>query len=245
MNKLPSQKEVWFKRKARMYQYINKKAGTQQSPNLYYTFDYMNFTIGFLKPGRGAALVFDNRTKDDMRPVIKNDSVMLDGAATFGDIIKIFEDIGSKSTAALEAVGTVLFRSSALVDHHLNDDGIVTYIIPEQLLSIIKQDILIIDGFPTRSQKDEIPIEIFLHYLDAISLNEDVNYHSQGFDLSKKNTGGKNNLLTYVNIITIILEKQKVSDFANRLLTSNVWPISQKFAKEVFPDVFTYSEPEV
>ena len=67
-----------------------------------------------------------------------------------------------------------------------------------------------------------MPPIVFLQYIDAIALNEDVKYYSKGKNLKHQNTGGKNNYLTYVMITAVMTGDLPISAIASKLLRSNV-----------------------
>jgi hypothetical protein len=59
------------------------------------------------------------------------------------------------------------------------------------------------------------PIEVFLHYLELIALNEDVKYHTLGHDVFGTGVGRYNNLMTYVIIIDILIYRIFILIFVN------------------------------
>jgi hypothetical protein len=142
----------------------------------------------------------------------------------------VLESIGKASPYALELLGCLLFRSAFLLDHKKQNpdsiEEIYRYCPNEEVVKKIAEAIPDAYG---------VPPEVFLHYLDAIALNEDVKYYSKGRNLERESVGGRNNLLTYVKIITVLSGKQSLSEITGPLLRSGVNPISQQGAIESLP----------
>jgi hypothetical protein len=114
-----------------------------------------------------------------------------------------------------------------MVDHSKDSNGDWRYIPPQSIINLITSETSTIKG---------IPILAFLHYLDAIGLNEDVKYNTLGYDTTK-GYGRRNNMLTCVNLIAVILERYSISKFAGSFAKPpvGVSPISFKKALEIFP----------
>ena len=95
-----------------------------------------------------------------------------------------------------------------------------------------------------------LPVEVFLFYLELIASNEDTKYQTLGYNIGK-GFGRRNNLLTYSNVINVILQKHYLSEeeflvsfmsFAGRLTSppSGLNPITNKKAKESFPQLSVF-----
>ena len=81
-----------------------------------------------------------------------------------------------------------------------------------------------------------VPPLVFLHYLNALALNEDVKYFTLGYDITK-DTGRRNNLLTCVNLIGVFLDRVSIVDFAGSFSRqpAGISAISQRKMREIFP----------
>ena len=82
-----------------------------------------------------------------------------------------------------------------------------------------------------------IPTPLFLYYLEAIALNEDVKYYTleKNLDL-KKPIGRINNILTYVYCTTVLMGETRIADFADKLIkTRGTASLTQKDALKYFP----------
>jgi hypothetical protein len=226
-------KKVYIKRSARIAEAKSWPIGTGENRNYYTIWENDNYRVALGKPGKEALPGYTGKTNpNDMRPTIFFNGVDMNKSATFQDIVKDLEEVGRTHSYALELLGCLLFRSAFLLDHHDNNsDGIYKYYPNENVINIINENVHTIYGVPT---------EVFLHYLDAIALNEDVKYDFLGHDLSKKNTGGRNNMLTYVNLIAVISGKKPLYTIAGPLLRSGVAAISLKAAFESLPHISSH-----
>ena len=80
--------------------------------------------------------------------------------------------------------------------------------------------------------------EVFLAYLDAIGWNEDVKYQTLGYDVTgrQKDNGRVNNMLTYVNIFSVLMHAKKIAHvFAGFANGRGISKITLTRASEVFP----------
>ncbi|MCA9327294.1 hypothetical protein KDA14_02075, partial [Candidatus Saccharibacteria bacterium] len=81
-----------------------------------------------------------------------------------------------------------------------------------------------------------VPPLVFLHYLNALALNEDVKYHTLGYDIVT-GTGRRNNMLTCVNLIGVFLGGVSIVEFAGQFSRppAGISAISQKKMREILP----------
>jgi SOS-response transcriptional repressor LexA len=226
-----SQRRVFPKRKARIIEAKSWELGTPENKKYYTIWEDDNYKIALGKPGKEAGEKYTGKTNpDDMRPTIFYKGEELKKAATFQDIVKDLEQVGKTHAYALELLGCLLFRSAFLLDHKkVNPDSneeIYRYYPNEEVVKKISETVPIIYG---------VPVKVFLHYLDAIALNEDVKYDFLGYDLASKSVGGRNNMLTYVNLIAVISGKKALYTLTGPLLRSGVAAITQKAAIEALP----------
>lgn len=226
-----SQGKVYPKRSARILEAKSWACGDETQPRYYSLWEKGDYRIALGKPGKEALPGYRGTINpNDMKPTIFYKSINMSKAATFQNIVEDLEKVGKTHPYALELLGCLLFRSAFLLDHKKIETSVAgdTYRYVPNLLVVdkISETVPIIYG---------VPVEVFLHYLDAIALNEDVKYDFLGHDLSKKNTGGKNNLLTYVNLIAVISGKKPLYTIAGPLLRSGVSAITQSAAFETLP----------
>src|SRR3990167_18557 len=226
-----SQKKVFPKRKSRIDEAISWPHGTEKKPTFYTLWDKFDYRISLGKPGKEAFKSYPGMANpNDMKPTIFFKNKNLDKSATFQEIVKNLEIVSNNHSYALELLGCLLFRSAFLLDHSKIDTNepieIYRYTPNELVIKRISKDVPHIY---------DIPVEVFLHYLNAIALNEDVKYSTRGYDLSSKNAGGKNNLLTYVNLIAVLSGKKPLYTLSGPLLMSGVSAISLQDAFNALP----------
>ncbi len=163
------------------------------------------YEVGVGKPGKETERKKPNIY--DMWPFIRKDGVFDEKSASFGDIFHELEHMSNKSKYSLELLGCLLARSALMLDHKIEDDRVV-YVPSEVVLEEIKQDIPLMFN---------VPLEVFLQYLEMIALNEDVKYqknlNAKGKAYSKS-AGRPNNLLTCAHLIAVLLGRAGIVDFA-------------------------------
>jgi hypothetical protein len=195
-----------------------------------------NYQVILTKPGKEAADDYNRcRYKDgrignnpnDMRPEILLNGSKFGANATFKDVFYELQVLHSKSQKGLELLGYLLGRSAYMADHVEISPGIWRYSPPNSVIEELRNNIDMIYGVP--------PL-VFLHYLNALALNEDVKYFTLGYDITK-DTGRRNNLLTCVNLIGVFLDKVSIVDFAGSFSRppSGISAISQRKMREIFP----------
>lgn len=228
----PSQRLVYEKRLDRINEAISWNGGTFEEKIYHGVWEDEVYRIALGKPGKEAALESGYKgvlNQNDMRPDIFENGVHMGVAATFGDIVADLEKVAKTEKYCVELLGVLFFRSAFLLDHHevqYGDATLYRYQPNEEVIKYITERIPLIYNVP--------PI-VFMQYLDAIALNEDVKYHTKGKDLSSAATGGKNNYLTYVMIIAVICGDLPVSEIAKKLLRTNVSAIGINKALEILP----------
>ncbi len=228
-----SQRKVFPKRQARIIEAKSWPQGTKEDRKYHTIWEKDDYRVALGKPGKEALPGYSGKTNpDDMRPTIFFKGQDMKKAATFQDIVKDLEEVGKTHAYALELLGCLLFRSAFLLDHRKinpeTSEGIYRYYPSEEVINKITETVPIIYG---------VPAEVFIHYLDAIALNEDVKYDFLGYDLQTKNVGGKNNLLTYVNLVAVISGKKALYTLTGPLLRSGVAAITQKAAFAALPHI--------
>lgn len=164
---------------------------------------------------------------NDMNPSIKKDGVLLDFDSSFGHIFKFLEDMYAVSPQASELMGYLMVRNGYLCDHQIID-GEYKYVPPQDVI----QDIL-----EVMPEYDGISSEAYLHYIDTIAWNEDVKYHTLGYDVLKSGYGRLNNVLTYAHFIAVLLRRSSLykicSNFAR--IPVGVSPLLRAEINDVYP----------
>lgn len=211
--------------------------GTSQVNKTYQTiWTGKQYEVRLGKPGKEAEPSYDKcRYKDghkgnnpnDMWPCIWDGKRILEKSATFTDVFDELQALIRVEPICLELIACLLFRSAFLIDHVDIGGGRWRYHPPRHVVELISKYAPSAFG---------VPIETFLHYLDALAWNEDVKYHTLGYDITKGGTGRENNLLTCVNIIGVFLDKIPLSKFAGAFarLPVGISAISRKKALETF-----------
>lgn len=195
------------------------------------------YTVRLSKPGKEASPDYDRATyKDkskgnnpnDMRPEIAIDGKVIEKNATFTDIFGELFKLHEASQEGIELMACLLARNAFMADHVEIKQGVWRYSPSQDAIAKLNKTIPLLY---------DVPIEVFLHYLDALALNEDTKYHTLGYDITK-DTGRKNNLLTCVKLIGVLLEQISFADFAGGLISRRgVSPITLTKMYEIFPEL--------
>jgi hypothetical protein len=220
---------------------IGLSKGDGQDTIIYHTmYSIDDYEIRLGKPGKE---VFENnlRRKDgsrgnngnDMAPTIFCHGTIIEKPGTFEEIfIKFLDYYGDEQS--LQILGSLLFRCAYLLDHKENPQGHWRFYPPIDVIATVTN---------TGKFTSPEPLMVFLHYLEIIALNEDVKYHTLGYDI-KTGIGRPNNLLTYAHIIALLIQSDgDIKNLAKSLLKfaggltrppTGINAISFKKALEVF-----------
>jgi len=224
------------KRLARVQEAILWPGATQDNPIYKTIWESGGYEIKLGKPGKEAPIGYDRcryhdghrgNNPNDMKPVIFYNGVLLDNKiASFTDIFDELQSLHDVSVAAAELMAAILFRSAYMIDHKEVSPGIWRYELSEEIISMISNEVSEIDG---------MPMIVFLNFLDALAWNEDVKYHTLGYNI-KSDYGRRNNLLTCVNVIAVLLNKVRISKFAGSFSRppAGISAISKKEALKQF-----------
>ena len=207
-------------------------------------YSHENYSLKVGKPGKEFASTqikykdgHKGNNPSDMTPTTFKDNQFSSRIGSFEEIFKQFIRFVPKYDS-LELLGCLMVRNAMVLDHTQNENGNWRYSPPVDVIDAINENLP--DGFGE-------PIEVFLSYIELIALNEDTKYRTLGYDISK-GIGRYNNLLTYANIIKIILHRRNASEsdfllelmkFAGGLVRPPVGlnPISLKAALIAFPQL--------
>jgi hypothetical protein len=206
-------------------------------------YSIQGYSIGVSKPGKeffSENIKYQSGVKsnnpNDMAPRLYKGNVLVQYDGSFEAIFKEFVRIHD-SVESLQILGALLYRNAFLLDH-VKENGKWRYKPSSQAIEKIKEKCKTFLS---------LPVEVFLHYLELIASNEDTKYNTLGYDINK-GFGRRNNLLTYANVINVILQKHYMTEedfllafmsFAGRLTSppSGLNPITNKKAKESFPQL--------
>jgi hypothetical protein len=204
---------------------IKYKTGTFDDPVYTELWSKGKYSVGVNKPGKEQRRKGDKENKNDMKPVIKKSGVILNVDPTFRGIFQELEDLGSRNPEALRKIGILIFRNAYMEDH--ND--LFQYNLPAKYLRDLNVKVGLIYG---------VTVDVLLHYIEAIALNEDVKYHTLGRKLNR-GVGRQNMLLTFVNFIAVLLKGEKISHMIGEMTKQPICiaPIELSIAKKLFPEL--------
>lgn len=171
----------------------------------------------------------ERKNCNDMKPSVFRNGVIVDSfRARFDDIFALLEDCGRKGMVDVVKAFAILFFRNALLLDHCNNEGNYMYEPPQKLIDFI------CGNYPTY---EGIPMEVYLHALDAIGFNEDVKYYTQGKLQKKTGIGRENNMKTYCYAAACVLGKENWAGFIYKLMRSyGVAPITNQMFDELCPE---------
>ena len=223
------------KREDSVNEAINFESGISVDNKQYnIIYQYRNYTIGAEKPGKEVNINNLKHTDgtignniNDMTPSVYKDNIRIDDNLTFTDIFEIFEKMMGEDKIVLEVLGSLMFRQAFMLDHIHDRDGNWRLNIHNQTEIFLNKHQSIISNFP---------INVFIYLLEVLALNEDVKYHTLGYNVFNQGYGRRNNLLTCSHLIAVLLQRTSLWGFAGSLARppSGVAPLAQKNGKEFF-----------
>lgn len=175
---------------------------------------------------------------NDMRPsIIKDGQVLMSVKGGFDDIFRLMERCKEDGKEdVLRAFAILFFRNALLLDHSIvdgkyyynPDSGLIDYICSE---------------FPSW---EDVPMDVYIRFLDAIGYNEDVKYYTKGKLEKTKGIGRENNMRTYAYVICCILGYEKWSPCIYNLMKHfGVAPITNEMMGRHFPELELSYNPSV
>jgi len=173
-----------------------------------------DFVIGVGKPGKEAAPAFKRRhyitgkitnNPNDMNPFVMKGGKKVGDDLTFSALFEQIEHLMRADTFGLELLGMFLFRMAFMLDHERNQENKWRYIPPKEALAILKKRL---------PEVGDIPVDVFLYFLDVLALNEDVKMHTLGHENAQYDYGRINTLLTFANLIAVLLNRRSLAKFA-------------------------------
>ncbi len=228
------------KKLVRVSEAIAWEGGSQDERVKYVIWQEDEYKVSLNKPGKEAAPDYNRcRYKDgrsgnnpnDMFPMVKKggeQSKSISFAEVFRNLL-VFMD----NKRAGEIFGALLVRSAFMADHIQDREGNWRYLPPKDALSELEKLFPVMYNISTTA---------FLHYLDALAWNEDVKYHTLGYDILAGGYGRVNNLMTYANLVAAAIGKvdfgQVIGGFARP--PAGVSAISRSKSFEAFRDLGIY-----
>jgi len=217
---------------------VSWNSGTISDKKTHEMYKYSNFEIVLRKPGKESPSDYNRCTykggkkgnnPNDMTPTLLKDGEVHENKFGFDNIFEMIHSI--KDNRALEVLGAILFRMAYMLEYKENKEENIRLNISEEGIKLLEEKCPLVK---------DIPIKVFLAMLEIISLNEDVKYHTLGYNDNFKNGAGKrNNLLTYVRLVAVLLERESFFSFAGSFARPPVGisSISNTKAFEIFPDL--------
>lgn len=136
------------------------------------------------------------RNVNDMMPAVFKDGEMVTFDASFRAIFRLVEEqYRCHNYDTIITLACIFVREAFLVDHK-RVGSTYRYYPPCEAVEYLQSTI---------GKHKDVPIEAFLHYIDAIAWQEDVKYHTLGYTVNKDN-GRTNNMLTYANFCACLLD---------------------------------------
>jgi len=194
-----------------------EKGENQENRKITVLYRLGEYSVAVGKPGKEAApdyIGFVNyKTKQrgnnphDMNPQILKNGKKIDKDFTFIDMFELIESLMHSDLFGLEIMGMLLFRAAFMLNHKKNSKGNWRYCPQEDIMKIVEKRIPLIGG---------MPIRVFLHFLEILSQNEDIKAAEGGYDDFKQDYGRVNTLLTFANLIAVLLNRKSIANFAGQ-----------------------------
>ena len=204
--------------------------GTTPKDNMTFTqvWDNGEYAVKFGKYGKEYYREGDKRNENDMAPTIFHNNEICEYDASFRAIFRLCENLknrGDKNSLLL--LGCIFVRNAFLVDHCFTEEG-YRYVIPQPAIEYLKENV---------NSHADIPIEVFLMYVDAIAWQEDVKYTTLGKTVTS-DIGRKNNMLTYARFVACLLERSSFAEMLNKF-SMGVSPLPKNEIEIAFPELKT------
>ncbi len=201
------------------------------------------YEVSLGKPGKEYYQKQDGNIKNvnDMWPVVKwNDVPNTKIRGGFNDIFRLLSQCKKDEQKDVLRAFVVLFlRNAFLLDHEVKEISGKKYYSYNPIPKLIE---FICENQP---EFEDVPMEVYIHFLDAIALNEDVKYWTKGrINTPSKDFGRVNNMRTYIYCICCHLGLMEWHDYAYSLITSGgVATIPYPKIVEYFPELNVKYKP--
>lgn len=173
-----------------------------------------NFVVAIGKPGKEAAPAFKRRhyitgaitnNPNDMNPFVMKGGKKVGNDLTFSELFEQIEHLMRADVVGLELLGMLIFRMAFMLDHKKDGGDHWRYVPPEKSLAILKKRL---------PEVGDIPVDVFLYFLDVLALNEDVKMHTLGHEDARHDYGRINTLLTFAHLVAVLLNRRSLAKFA-------------------------------
>jgi len=173
-----------------------------------------DFVVAVGKPGKEAAPGFKRKhyitgaatnNPNDMNPFIMKKGKKVGNDLTFGAMFEQIEYLMHADMFGLEILGMFIFRMAFVLDHKKNQKNQWRYTLPQKSLAILKKRL---------PEVGNVPVDVFLYFLDILALNEDVKMHTLGYENAQHDYGRINTLLTFAHLVAVLLNRRSLAKFA-------------------------------
>ncbi|MDP3784698.1 MAG: hypothetical protein Q8R12_01315 [bacterium] len=189
------------------------KGGNQEKRKVTVLYKSGGFIVAVGKPGKEAAPTFKRKhyitgkttnNPNDMNPFVMKGGKKVGNDLTFGALFEQIEHLMRADLLGLELLGMLIFRMAFMLDHQKNQNGNWRYIPPPKSFDLLKKRL---------PKVGEVPVDIFLYFLDVLALNEDVKMHTLGYENAQHDYGRVNTLLTFTHLIAVLLNRRSLAKF--------------------------------
>ena len=140
-----------------------------------------------------------------MNPFVMKRGKKVGNDLTFGTLFEQIEHLMRADMFGLELLGTLIFRMAFMLDHEKNKKNQWRYLPPKKSLSVLRKRL---------PRIGEVPVDVFLYFLDVLALNEDVKMHTLGHENAQHDYGRVNTLLTFAHLVAVLLSRRSLAKFA-------------------------------
>lgn len=202
-----------------------------------------SFIVAVGKPGKEAAEDFKRKhyitgevtnNKNDMNPFIIKNGKKVGDDLTFEAMFERIEHLMHADMFGLELLGMLIFRMAFMLDHQKDKNNNWRYVPPAKPLMILRKRL---------PEVGDVPIEVFLYFLDVLALNEDVKVHTLGHENAEHDYGRVNTLLTFAHLIAVLLNRRSLAKFAGTFARPPSGMAPMPKIKELF-ETFPLFSPE-
>lgn len=227
------------RRREALYEALEWEKGPDQENRKITELHSLNeYTVAVAKPGKEAAPNYigcrnymtgeKTNNPNDMLPLILKLGRKVGEDMTFEDTFDAIDKSKHEDMFGLDLMGSLLFRMAFMLDHEKNEEGNWRFRPPQEVIEMLEKRIPTVRDVPTR---------VFLHFLDVLSLNEDVKVHTLGYSDLPQDYGRINTLLTFTHLTAVSLNRRSLAKFAGSFARppSGMAPLPKTKATEYFP----------
>ena len=183
------------------------------------------YSVKFGKYGKEYYRI-NRRNVNDMMPAVFKDGNRMTFDASFRAIFRLVEEqYRCHNYDTIITLACIFVREAFLVDHKPVGDK-YRYAPPCDAVGYLQETI---------GKHKDVPIEVFLHYIDAIAWQEDVKYNTLGKSVTS-DIGMTNNMLTYAHFCACLLGRASWAEMLNKY-SMGVSPLRKADIASVFPEL--------